>query len=69
LNISDFTFHSLRHTAISHAIASNVSILDISKIAGHSKPSITLNIYGHLLNDSMSDFRNAIDAEYGKVIG
>jgi integrase len=68
IGVRDFTFHSLRHTAISQAIASNVSILDVSKIAGHSKPSTTLNIYGHLLNDSMKDFRSAIDTGYAKVV-
>ena len=68
LDIADFTFHSLRHTAISHAIASNVSILDISKIAGHSKPAITLNVYGHLLNDSMSIYRDALDSLFSQTV-
>jgi integrase len=42
------TFHSLRHTHASSLIAAGVDVLSISRRLGHSSPSITLNVYGHL---------------------
>ena len=42
------TFHSLRHTHASHLIAAGLDILTISRRLGHSSPTITLSVYGHL---------------------
>ena len=67
LEITDFTFHNLRHTAISHAIASGVDVLAISKIAGHSNPAITLNVYGHLINNSLDNYRIAMDKNFASA--
>jgi integrase len=67
LGIHDFTFHSLRHTAISQAIAMGVDIVSLSKIAGHSNPSITLNVYGHQFNNSLESFREVIDENIAKI--
>ena len=52
IGIDGITFHELRHTAISQAISAGADILAVSKIAGHSNPAITLNIYAHELDDS-----------------
>jgi integrase len=43
------TFHSLRHTHASVLIASGLDILTISRRIGHAKPSVTLDVYGHLM--------------------
>jgi len=43
------TFHSLRHTHASHLIASGLDVLTISRRLGHANPTITLNVYGHLI--------------------
>ncbi|MBY8999280.1 MAG: site-specific integrase, partial [Candidatus Thorarchaeota archaeon] len=42
-------FHDLRHTAASFMLIYGVPVLVVSKILGHSKPSTTLDIYGHLI--------------------
>lgn len=42
-------FHDLRHTAASLMLNHRVPVLIVSKILGHSKPSTTLDIYGHLI--------------------
>lgn len=42
-------FHDLRHTAASLMLNNGVPILVVTKILGHSKPSTTLDIYGHLV--------------------
>jgi len=44
-NVCQITFHELRDTAISQAIASGAVVLAINRIAGHANPSITLNVY------------------------
>jgi integrase len=41
-------FHDLRHTCAAWLIKQGESVLVIQKRLGHSKPSTTLNIYGHL---------------------
>jgi integrase len=43
------SFHALRHTHASVLIRAGVDILTISRRLGHSKPSVTLDTYGHLI--------------------
>src|SRR5262245_8658653 len=43
------SFHSLRHAHASTLIAKGVDILTISRRLGHSKATITLDVYGHLI--------------------
>ena len=43
------SFHALRHTHASVLIRAGVDILTISRRLGHSKPSVTLDVYGHLI--------------------
>lgn len=62
--IQNFTFHELRHTAVSHLIASGANILTISKIVGHANPSITLNVYSHLLPDALEGVKKAMDENF-----
>lgn len=44
--------HDLRHTGATLLIGKNVDIEVISKRLGHSKPSVTLDIYGHALPEN-----------------
>ena len=46
---SDMNFHGLRHTHISYLLANEVNIQYVSKRAGHSSVSTTLNVYTHIL--------------------
>lgn len=41
--------HSLRHTHATQLLAGGVPLLEVSKRLGHSKPSHTLNLYGHAI--------------------
>ena len=59
--ISRIRFHDLRHTAASLMLNNNVPIFVVSKILGHSKPSITLDIYGHLLNEMQEGAADIMD--------
>ena len=49
LNIKGVTFHSLRHTHASQLIASGMDPVTISRRLGHGSPTITLTVYGHLI--------------------
>jgi integrase len=46
------TFHGLRHTHASQLIAASMDVLTISRRLGHSSPTITLSVYGHLFTNS-----------------
>lgn len=47
----NITSHAFRHTHASYLISQNVNIYYISKRLGHSDISMTLNKYGHLLEE------------------
>lgn len=42
-------FHDLRHTAASLMLNNGIPILAVSQRLGHARPSITLDVYGHLM--------------------
>ena len=47
--LPEIRFHDLRHTAATQMLVNGVDILTVSKRLGHSKPSITLDVYGHMI--------------------
>ncbi len=62
LQLPKVTFHSLRHCHASALIAAGLDVLTISHRLGHSKASITLDVYGHLFKDDDTAAADAIDA-------
>lgn len=42
-------FHDLRHTAASLMLNNGIPVIIASKRLGHAQPSITLDVYGHLI--------------------
>jgi len=60
------TRHSLRHSHASHLFAVGVDVMRVAGRLGHSRPSVTTDIYGHLLAggdaaavESLEAFRKA----------
>ena len=47
--VKKIRFHDLRHTAASLMLNYGVPVVVVSKILGHANPSITMNIYAHLI--------------------
>ncbi|MCL4561925.1 MAG: site-specific integrase [Chloroflexi bacterium] len=54
-------FHDLRHTAASLMLNHGVPVIVASKRLGHAKPSITLDIYGHLINEMQEEAARIMD--------
>ena len=59
--VPDKPFHALRHTHVSLLIAAKVDILTISRRLGHSKATITLDVYGHLIGGADEAAAKAIE--------
>jgi integrase len=56
-----FRFHDLRHHAVSKLIEQGANILLVSRVAGRSRPSVTLDVYGHLLVDGLAEAATRFD--------
>jgi integrase len=54
--------NDLRHSAVSLAVAHGANVYHVSKMVGHSKPSITLDVYGELWDDSQETLAAQLDA-------
>jgi integrase len=42
-------FHGLHHTCASLLLNQGVPVIEVSRRSGHSRASITLDVYGHLI--------------------
>lgn len=59
--LEEIRFHDLRHTAASLMLNHGVPAIVVSKRLGHSKVSITLDIYGHLIQEMQDGAAEMID--------
>mgnify|MGYP002634774253 CR=1 FL=1 len=50
--LPNIRFHDLRHTAASLMLNNGIDVYVASRSLGHASPSITLDVYGHLLPNS-----------------
>jgi integrase len=55
-------FHDLRHSAATLLIAQGVHPRTVMEILGHSQIATTMNTYGHVLPETMSDAASRMDA-------
>lgn len=53
--------HDLRHTAASLFLNYKVPIIVVTNILGHSKPSVTLDIYSHVFSDMQGEAVKVMD--------
>jgi len=54
-------FHDLRHTAASLMLNHGIPVLITSKRLGYSKPSVTIDVYGHLLQSKQEEAVELMD--------
>ena len=62
LGLPKITFHALRHCHASALIAAGLDVVTVSRRLGHSKASITLDVYAHLFTNNDAAAVDAIDA-------
>jgi len=60
-NLPKIRFHDLRHTAASLMLNNGVPPIVVSNRLGHSKPSITLDVYGHLYQEMQTNAAKIMD--------
>ncbi len=63
-----YRFHDLRHTYASLMLSQGISYLYVSKQMGHSKPTTTLDIYGHFIPDINEHSVNLVGAKFRKSV-
>lgn len=54
--------NDLRHSAVSFAVTHGADIYSIQRMVGHSKSSITLDVYGELWDTSQQQLAEKLDA-------
>lgn len=54
--------HDLRHTAASLAIASGADVKAVQRMLGHATATMTLDLYGHLLDRGLDDVAVRMDS-------
>jgi integrase len=56
-----FTFHNLRHTAASIMLNNGMSLVEVSKYLGHSSPTVTAEIYAHVMPGGLEKAMSVFD--------
>lgn len=59
-------FHDLRHSAATILLGMGVSPKLIQELLGHSKISITMDRYSHVLPSMQRDMARKLDSLFGK---
>jgi len=59
--------HDLRHSAVAILIAQGVNIKAISELLGHSSVAFTLQVYGHLLEETRRETADRMDSALSPV--
>lgn len=63
IGLPKMTFHGLRHTFATRAIAKGVDVKTVSAILGHSTCDITLNIYTTCTDEMMSKAMETLESD------
>jgi integrase len=61
IGLSLIRFHDLRHTAATLMLNHGVPAIVVSRRLGHSRVSIILDIYGHLIPEMQNEAAELID--------
>jgi integrase len=64
----DTTFHDLRHTFASTALAEGVPISEISRWLGHRSITTTVDLYSHLVPEASGRARDALDKAFRSAL-
>lgn len=59
--LPEIRFHDLRHTAASLMLNNGIPVIVVSRRLGHARPSITLDVYGHLIPSKQQEAAEIMD--------
>ena len=59
--LPEIRFHDLRHTAATLMLNNNILVIVVSRRLGHAQPSITLDVYGHLIPTKQKEVASLMD--------
>lgn len=62
--IKDTNFHALRHTFATRSLEQGMDVVTLSRLLGHANPSITMDKYGHALDDHKRASIGKLDGLY-----
>jgi integrase len=62
-----YRFHDLRHYAVTTLIGQGADIKLLQRIAGHANASVTLDVYGHLMSERITEAASLYDPQPGKL--
>ena len=62
IGLGTLRVHDLRHAYVTLLIRQGVSIPAIAKLVGHASPVMTLNVYGHVAEDSLAEAAGRLNA-------
>lgn len=65
--LARITPHAMRHSYASALLTAGVPIQEVSKILGHSDPSVTLRIYAHVLPESEKGTAKKLDEIFATI--
>lgn len=68
--IADANFHSLRHTFATRSLEQGMDVVTLSRLLGHANSSITLDKYGHAMEEHKQKSVEKLDSLYpsGKML-
>jgi integrase len=66
--VGAFRWHDLRHYAVTELIAQGADIKLLQAIAGHKDATMTLNVYGHLMTERVSEAADRFDPLGGAAV-
>ena len=58
--------HAFRHSMATALLADGMDIVGVSRRLGHAKPSTTVNIYAHLVDESDKTNSDALERLYAE---
>jgi integrase len=61
-HVPKMRIHDLRHSAVAILMAQGVDARSISELLGHSSVAFTLQVYGHLMEETKRETANKMDA-------
>lgn len=67
--VPELTFHDLRHTTASLAVAAGANVKAVQRMLGHASAAMTLDVYADLFDDDLEAVSTALDRSRSAQLG